>query len=214
MKHVDFKAKIQLSGVLPEADNSCVGHGISQTQNSAAHNCIHQVKHRGSERCSRRSTLHRSLHRKKNKRVEGEIWRVLGGIRDDGCDETTLQWHAGDQGMEMGMGWEGGVCAAGCWTAAWAQDKGSCPNCLTSLIGDILDRTSGNSGVSVTTSSDWPVGHAIAFTRLLYWKTESTPWLPHGCKYSQVALVLQTQQIKLQGSQNIKNGSPKHIVIN
>lgn len=108
----------------------------------------------------------------------------------------------------------GGICAAGCWTAAWAQDKGSCPNCLTSLMGDILDRTSGNSGVSVTTSSDWPVGHAIAFTRLLYWKTESTPWLPHGCKYSQVALVLQTQQIKLQGSQNIKNGSPKHIVIN
>ena len=51
-----------------------------------------------------------------------------------------------------------GICATGCGTAAWAQDKGSCPKCLTSLIGDILDRTSGNSGVSVTTSVDWPVG--------------------------------------------------------
>lgn len=46
------------------------------------------------------------------------------------------------------------IWAAASGTAATAQDKRSCPKCLTSLIGDILERTSGNSGVSVTTSVD------------------------------------------------------------
>lgn len=48
-----------------------------------------------------------------------------------------------------------GIWAAASGTATRAQDKGSCPKCLTSLIGDILERTSGNSGVSVTTSVGW-----------------------------------------------------------
>lgn len=56
------------------------------------------------------------------------------------------------------------IWAAAPGTAARAQDEGSCPKCLTSLIGDILERTSGNSGVSVTTRVDWPTGWWNWFT--------------------------------------------------
>lgn len=68
------------------------------------------------------------------------------------------------------------IWAAASGTAARAQDKGSCLKCMTSLIGDILERTSGNSGVGVTTSMGWPVGWRHRFILGYSTKTIAATW--------------------------------------
>lgn len=60
-----------------------------------------------------------------------------------------------DQGMEMGMD------GLGFERLVVGQLPELRINCLTSVIRDILQRMSGNSGVSVTTSSRRPVSHDI-----------------------------------------------------
>lgn len=77
-------------------------------------------------------------------------WPVF--MMDDMKLRCSGMW---DQGMEMGMD------GLGFERLVVGQLPELRINCLTSVIRDILQRMSGNSGVSVTTNSRRPVSHDI-----------------------------------------------------
>lgn len=83
----------------------------------------------------------------------------------------TEWWRYAWSGNSYENAWSG-ICAADCWTAAWALDKGSCPNCLTRLIGDILESWAATM-VSVSQQAWIDLWAAESdHSGLLYWRQE------------------------------------------
>lgn len=171
---------------LRKTDHSRVRHNIRQTQNPAAHDGIHQVEHRGDKRCSLDSSLwwsldtHTNTHRWVKEASKDRIKsfnRIVPDSIVNNCPALMMDAMKQHRGWHVKLGNVlRGIWAAASGTAARAQDKGSCPKCLTSLIGDILERTSGNSGVSVTTSVDWPVGRWNRFILGYSTQTNEVTW--------------------------------------